>query len=399
MRNLTLAFCLLSVVFSVCVHGNDKSDERFSFSGFGRVVGGLLNEEHARYEGYDDSISFSEQSLLGIQAEYTLTNSLTVAAQGLLHTSDTRDSGVEWLYLNYTPSPYFQLKVGKLRTPFFNYSDVLDVGFAYRWITPPQQIYSTYFPSNYNGVSAIVRVPTDNFSTSIEGYWGEMDADIYVRDLDVAFDVGAQYGVIFSVERGALRLRASAHHSDDATVSFEQGATLISALRRAGFRRSADTLNTNGKGKEYQVGFSWEDTELYIAGEWIVINTDLLSGLNMDAAYLTVGYNFSPAQVYLTVAKSNSKHEQPANEIPIGIDPGLDRLADAYDQLFSEASFDNLTSYSLGVRWELDLNKAVKVEWTLLDGKAGQRAYFDVIDHDAFDRHASLYQVALEWVF
>ena len=80
---------LLALTFSslIClpVWAQDFMDDRVEFSGFARVVAGYLDEEMASFEGYDDSISFSEQSLIGLQADIRLTDTLTVATQLLAH--------------------------------------------------------------------------------------------------------------------------------------------------------------------------------------------------------------------------------------------------------------------------------------------------------------------------
>ena len=43
-------------------------------------------------------------------------------------------------------------------------------------------------------------------------------------------------------------------------------------------------------------------------------------------------------------------------------------------------------------------NVALKAEVSFLDGKEGKTSFF-VVDDQRFDRNATLYQVALEWVF
>ena len=77
----------------------------------------------------------------------------SVTAQGLFRSDSTTvsgESGLEWLYLTYTPTTNLQIKIGKLRTPFFTMSDFSDVGFAYPWINPPQQVYDTYLFKTFN---------------------------------------------------------------------------------------------------------------------------------------------------------------------------------------------------------------------------------------------------------
>jgi hypothetical protein len=58
-----------------------KADDALQFSGFARLVLGCLDESNATYFGYDDGISFDQQSLIGLQADYQLLDNLAVTEQ------------------------------------------------------------------------------------------------------------------------------------------------------------------------------------------------------------------------------------------------------------------------------------------------------------------------------
>ena len=144
--------CILSLIIVATAHHSTALadiSERVEISGFGRIIGGYLSTDSAKYEKYTNSIDFSQQSLLAVQGDVRITDHLSLSGQLLAHASSQRESGVEWLYLNYEPSANWRFKIGKLRTPFFRYSDVLDVGFTYPWISAPQQVYSGFLFSNY----------------------------------------------------------------------------------------------------------------------------------------------------------------------------------------------------------------------------------------------------------
>jgi hypothetical protein len=122
-----------------------EEQDALQISGFARIVLGALDECEASYLGYDNSLSFDQQSLIALQADYQLNKTFSVTGQIIGHTNDQRESGVEWLYLTYQPNRSTQIKIGKQRTPIFYYSDYMDVGFAYPWITLPQQVYNSIF--------------------------------------------------------------------------------------------------------------------------------------------------------------------------------------------------------------------------------------------------------------
>ena len=69
--------------------------DKVHFSGFARLVGGYLDDKHAIYQGYDDSIGFGEHSLFALQTDVDFSAKLSFTAQLLAHSSSTRDSGLE----------------------------------------------------------------------------------------------------------------------------------------------------------------------------------------------------------------------------------------------------------------------------------------------------------------
>lgn len=395
---MRLAPYFLCFATALGVHAPLSASDDLSVSGFASVVGGYLNEDAATYEGYDNSFSVSQQSRIGVQLDYQFTPEIAAAAQGLLHTADDRQSGIEWAYLSYTPTANINVKAGKLRTPFFSYSDVLDVGFAYRWITPPQQVYSTFFPSNYDGISGTLKFPVMNSSASVELYWGEMGDDVLIDNEEIHFGVDNQRGVITRLERGALTLRASAHFSGSAFVEYEKVSLLQQLLRNAGFTRSADSFQLAGSAEAYQLGVNWEALDYFVSSEWIRIQSDLVSGLDASAYYLTAGVVHPPFQFYATFADTDYAQGKPVDEFPDNLPPQLAPLAGAYFQVFSEENNNNLQSYSLGMRWDIRYNLAFKTEITKLMGASNERAYFHIKNND-FDRDAVLLQAAFEWVF
>lgn len=94
---LSLAGCLLCLTSAGLADA--KPDDNLQFSGFARVVAGYLDENDAQYLGYENKISVAEQSLLGLQADYRITDDLSATIQAIARTGDETDSGIEWFYV------------------------------------------------------------------------------------------------------------------------------------------------------------------------------------------------------------------------------------------------------------------------------------------------------------
>lgn len=389
---------LLSVVAPSSLALSDIS-ERVEFSGFGRLIGGYLDEKSADFDGYSNNLSFSQQSLFALQTDVTITDTLSLSAQLLAHSSEERESGIEWLYLSYEPSQNWRFKLGKLRTPFFRYSDVIDVGFAYPWILPPQQVYSGYLFSNYEGASATYISSFDDFNFEFEAYYGKYEGDLSQDDSKVAIDVNGIYGAIFSINSGNFSARFSTFKSSDFSVDVPELTQFSNALESAGFIQNAESLRFDGSANVYQASLNYDNLDYFFAAEGMKIVSDLLAVPRIDAYYLTAGYNFYPFQAHVTYSVSSSSYSTSDNLIPKGVNQQLDQLSFGYDQIIGSLPALSLNSLSLGLRWDFTRSMAAKAEITFLDSKPGDNSFFNNISDPNFNGKATLYQFGLEWVF
>ena len=62
-----------------------RLSERVQFSGFARLVGGYLDAGEVHYQGYNDTLSLGQHSLLALQTDVELTETLSFTTQLLAH--------------------------------------------------------------------------------------------------------------------------------------------------------------------------------------------------------------------------------------------------------------------------------------------------------------------------
>lgn len=397
MTKLGLALIIASTS-NISIADEDFYD-RFEFSGFARVIGGYLDTNKAEYEGYSNSLSLEEQTLVALQSDVRITNSLSVSAQLLAHSGSERDTGIEWLYLTYEPNQNWRFKLGKLRTPFFRYSDVIDVGFAYPWITPPQQIYSGFLFSNYEGASGSYNFNIDDINIEVEAYYGVYNGTFDRAGEEIAIDVDEIKGIILGLNKGNFSARISSIQSSDFFADIPGFNDFANAIEFAGYPENAESLRFNADATAYQANLNYDTLDYFLAAEFIKIDSDLLSVPQLDAYYLTAGYNFYPFQVHATYSSSDSANNVAENLIPKGTDVQLTQLSFAYDAITQNLPLYDLNSVSLGARWDFRHNMSAKAEVTFLDGEPNQNSFYSQISDETFDRKATLYQFGVEWIF
>ena len=375
-----------------------KASNNFEFSGFGRVVAGSFSQADSQLRGYTDEISLGEDSLLGLRSSYSFNDDFKLVAQLIAHSSDTRDSGIQWLYLDYQITPAFSLKLGRQRLPLYTYSDFIDVGFAYPWITPPIANYSNEIFTEFDGLTGRYDFSNQYLRGYIEAYFGNYEDSIGMPGDEVQVDVDRIHGIVGSINYSKWSFRAS-YHSGDTEVLQDDTVQFMQTLRALGFTESAQSLTFDDPANLFQVGFAFEDINYFFRGEHTVVTSDAFIADKRRASYVTAGYNIHPFTLHATLAYGKSSYPEPPNEIPFGIDPAIDQIAFAYSAFLDSLPRDQGQQYTLGIRYDYNSNIAFKAEATHINGAPNSRGFLDVANGEENQQQGTLVQFAIEWVY
>lgn len=356
------------VIFFVAFAKTPFAYENIELSGFARLVGGLLDTEDVSYLDYNSEFKLGNDSLIALQASTDINNSLSATAQLIYHSGPHRNSGVEWAYLTYKVNNKLKVKAGKLRTPFFSYSDVIDVGFAYPWLTPPKQVYQPFVFSNFMGANISYNFTHNDIGYYLEGYWGQFDDTTYVNGEDFKTKVDDLRGLIANINIANLSFRISYHIGD---VAFQQQELndLSKVLSDAGFHKSANSIGTYGDIQAWQAGLGYDALNYFARFEFMNLSSDLLTLAETTGYYITLGYNLYPFTFHFTFADHNSDFSSPLVEIPYGVTPQLDVLYQSYNDVFDYLNTNDVRSGTIGMRWDYLSNLSFKFDVTQLSGQ------------------------------
>jgi hypothetical protein len=153
-----------------------------TFNGFGSLFAGKVTDggeflaDYPKAGIYDDSLSFSPDSTLGMQFSSFFKDEFSIVAQVVVNGALGSDVDADWLYLNYHITSELSVQLGRKRLPLYYYSDYFDVGYAYYWVRPPADLY-TWQITNYNGISLLYEMSLGNWDTSINLYYGNEKSD------------------------------------------------------------------------------------------------------------------------------------------------------------------------------------------------------------------------------
>ena len=139
-----------------------------NFQGFASFVGGAtLDNEDSNYLDYENKLEFDNDSLYALQASSDLGDGLSVTGQLIARGAENYKPEFEWMYLSYNLTPTLNAKMGRIRTPFYMFSEYLEVGYTYHWIRPPKELYAAQV-TNMDGVSFLYNMPIGSIDSQYQ---------------------------------------------------------------------------------------------------------------------------------------------------------------------------------------------------------------------------------------
>jgi len=306
-------------------------------------------------------------SRLGLQFTGSINDYMDATAQLIARGRGGNDSiSTDWAFVSITANDTTQVRAGKLKLSTFLISDYIEVGYAYPWIRPPQEVY-TLNPINTLVGTDVLYTPTlGNAQLMIQPYVGSNRSSINISpalagslDPTLGFKAGDEIG--FSVSNMA-------------------GINLVANFDAMSFRLGYLAANVE------QPDFGLEDEEATFASAGLTVDwnnivayaeyasrdesTKLENAFpDQDAYYVTLGYRFGkflPTVTYADVDYGN-------NESPLAV---------------------RQSSVTAGLRYEFLDGAALKFEAQQVTPEEGNYGLFDSQVEDAM-----LYGVALDVIF
>ena len=304
----------------------------------------LANTDHWNFD--------SRSNHVGVQIYSALTDKVSVT---LALTAQGGQSGYEvtpeWAYGTYQFNQDWGLRMGRFKGPFYMVSDYRDVGYAYPWVRPPEEVYSTNPIKSLNGLDLVFQKTVNDVNYLLEIYGGSGNNETLVNanlapalcaafqpsgdpcpyaptDLPLDFETYNSAGINASIGTEAITFRAGYYNT----------------------KVNAGGLIAGEGGTFAGVGLIVDWRNIVFYSEYIARDTDNTPNMSMafpdqNAWYATLGYRFSSFLPYVTFA-----------EIDEGADPSMFALRQS--------------STALGLRWDIDDAADIKFEVKQIDPEA-----------------------------
>jgi hypothetical protein len=214
--------------------------------------------------------------------------------------ADSYAPQLTWGFLRLQATPEVVVRAGRMRTPFFMYSDSLNLNYATPWVRPPVEVYSLNPFADLNGVDALYRTPIGATDLELHVYGGKSSLDIRngggklqaVRGVKAALSISS-----LTLQAGYARSNLSIHWGDPMFTALNNHlmATGNDAIAR-------DLSGDDSKGTFLSAGFQYDSDRLLMIGEYARRTVDRYT-VSAAGWYFTAGYRFNSLTPYITVAR------------------------------------------------------------------------------------------------
>lgn len=383
--------------------GAAQADEPvFSVSGYGTLAWTQMSGDNAQYRvgtaepnGAGHAGSGEADSKLGVQiiARPTDKFSATLHLLSKKNEHNNFNPRVEWAYGKYDLTPDVSLRAGRLALPGFVLSDYLNVGYSMTPVRGPVEVYAQLPISHFNGVDALWRTQAGPLALTVQPFAGRSNIHARFSDPQATRAEGdaTVYGMNLVGQWDDWSLRIG---RIDAKVSLNAGPvdSLISTLRMMGENGAASRLEYQDKHSSFTgLGVGYDNGKLLAQGEYTIRKA---GGFLADTTgwYVMAGWRFGNVTPYVMTARQRVTSDTQYGGI-------ANPILSAYVNGLLASGNTSQKSWSLGARWDVAKNIAVKAQYDRIRPDHGSAAGL-LISSDSkplSSRHVAT--VAMDFVF
>lgn len=326
---------------------------------------GFRRTQAQRTAVFEGDVSHKTDSLMAVQGVFRYKNWPEAIVQFKTRSSHKGfDTDLNLAYLRYKPTPVSTLRLGRLSQDAYLLSESRDIGMTYLWVRPPVEFYGQLLLEHFDGVDFNYQWIKPNGYLEWRLGSGVFDArSAYAGDLIVNahYDPMWMTSLHYSGEHWSWRVGYMSADLDDYQIDGLDKALIatwpyFAQLPDDVLKAASIDNSTSTSIEQYSVALEYENRPWLIQSE--------LGGMELGrrflSGYLSVGYSFNDVTPYILVGFiEGERRSTPVNdyELPDALD---EKVGHMYNVLRGDAK---QTAFSVGLRWDLSLNLALKAQW------------------------------------
>ncbi|NVK38834.1 MAG: hypothetical protein HWE18_12985 [Gammaproteobacteria bacterium] len=388
-----ILFVFLASIFAI-----SSAMAEVQINGFASVVTGIDFEEDEQ-SGYNDrTVDNLQDSKVALQWSADLGDGMRFVGQTMARgdSAEGFQLNYDWAYFDFNIGSSSKLKFGRLRIPFYKYSDYLDVGYAYHWITPPESMYSLTF-SNMDGIG---------YQQNFEGMGMEHSLNLAVGTYQGILVLG-QEDVQSSLENLIAINWTTIIGNHEFTAAYAQADVYVPATAAAGLAAAADASGGDGDkvlingdyGFFLGVGYKGTFGDFGIYSEYSIVEIKDSVFADTAGGYLGVSYLMGDYTYHLTYGMRKAEEKSYAastDALDLGVAGGGAANGTTVNSTARFLGNGESSTITLGVRKDIGVSTALKID---LDLYTEDRVQDALVASTSEEKKATVLKFAVETMF
>ncbi|MHB8535023.1 MAG: hypothetical protein ACYDBW_06200 [Sulfuricaulis sp.] len=353
--------------------------EGVSISGFltaGSTYAGsqlLSNTKAVSQDGtIENTPGFTGDSRLGLQITANVNQDISVTGQLLSQARDNNsNTKADWAFVSYRANDSVSIRAGKIKFPTFLISDYYQVGYAYPWIRPPQEVYSSNPITSLNGMDVLAKHRFGEMTLLFQPYYGvSRGAQALVPQEMISLVPGAAQCTggppptctIYGSSPGTVSyvdFTADALHGFNLSLSSDIFTVRVGALQTKVNAPAFSVFQDTAKFSSVGATMDWHNVVLYTEAFKRKIDGRANAAFpDQKGYYATLGYRIGKWLPVFTTARLGDNNNPKTSS-----DPGFPYVGTPLKQ----------TSKTLGLRYEVGSGADLKFEVQRVTPEKGTR--------------------------
>lgn len=275
--------------------------------------------------------------------------------------------------LRYQFTPSTAIRVGRIGQDVFMMSEYKEVGLAYLWARPSMEYYGTIAFNHMDGFNLQHTLSIGDGQLEASMFGGRATAPLGTPDDYADIKMDSIYGVKLSWENEQWLVRATYANlnpnESDLNDDFKltRLADQLYGVAQLGWAPAADVasdllISKQDKFDYYSLAALYDMGQWFVQGEIARINSGMSLFPGLTAYYLGAGYSVEDVTYYALTSSASYNNEPNTLPSPAETPAPFQPLIAIVDQTYDSSLIDQ-SSMSLGMRWNIFHDLALKIQW------------------------------------
>jgi hypothetical protein len=283
------------------------------------------------------------------------------------------------------------------------------VGYSYLTVRPSVDFFGSLFFSSFDGGDASLTLPLGEGLIRSKMFAGRILGK--APGAPGLWDTSGSllYGLVIDYFYGPWQFRLSSsniRYSNDLNFKLltDNLYSISDATGLTSARSAADAIGTKNTNSDYySLGAVYDSGPLHIQSAVIKITQETATFQDTQSGYLLAGYRINSVTPYLGISRWTSAYENRVTGLPDELPlPGgsldLTPLKQAYQNIIG-ASSANQTTSTLGVRWDVVPQVAMKAQWDSIQSDKNSRFPYTNASNTNWNGRTDVISLTIDFVF